>query len=117
MLADRTLRLAADDAPFRPSSRCRIRVSWLCVHSHLVGALAHGALGHWLGGLLGLRSLASRGRADLASAGWLAVAVALGSAVGAVSPTLPMMPPRLSAATAVMIRAGHPNRLGFFGCC
>jgi hypothetical protein len=55
--------------------------------------------------------------ADLASAGWLAVAVALGSAVGAVSPTLPMMPPRLSAATAVMIRAGHPNRLGFFGCC
>jgi len=36
--------------------------------------------------------------ADLASAGLLAVAVALGSAVGAVSPTLPMMPPRLSAA-------------------
>jgi hypothetical protein len=28
----------------------------------------------------------------------LAVAVALGSAVGAVSPTLPMIPPRLSGA-------------------
>ena len=54
---------------------------------------------------------------DLASAGLLAVAVALGSAVGPVSPRLPMMPPRLSAATAVMITVGQPNRFGFFGCC
>ena len=37
--------------------------------------------------------------------------------LGAVSPTLPMMPPRLSAATAVMITVGQPNRFGFFGCC
>jgi hypothetical protein len=53
-----------------------------------------------------------------ASADSVTVTVALGSAVAAVSsPEPPPMPPRLSAATAVMITVGQPNRFGFFGCC
>jgi hypothetical protein len=56
-------------------------------------------------------------RADSAFAVFVTVTVALGSAVVVVpSPEIPRMTPRMSAATAVMIRAGHPNRLGFFEC-
>src|SRR5215217_4265864 len=69
--------------PFRlPLWNLGLVTAWLCVHTYLVGALAHGALGHWLGGLLGLRSLASRGRrfglSGLARHGGLGSALPLG---------------------------------------
>jgi hypothetical protein len=56
--------------------------------------------------------------ADSAFAVFVTVTVAFGSAVVVVpSPEAPKITPRMSATTAVMIRAGHPNRLDFFGCC